>query len=159
MLYRSCTQDRLRAPGLEKETLEQQLKGPAGFGFGVCRGGRQTLRSTDSPSSSLAAGEGFSPAILKSPKSPKSWWVSDPESSLPDQLCIVVGFPRQEFELPPVQKLMQAGERVLGNGALIHVIPHLHSHQGHSDIQWPVELRRKVGNTCPKNHFRLEYSG
>lgn len=56
------------------------------------------------------------------------------QSSPPDELCIVVGFPREELELSPVQELMQAGERVLGDGALIHVIPHFHSHQGHSDI-------------------------
>lgn len=36
---------------------------------------------------------------------------------------------------------MQGGERVLGDGALVHVTPHLEAHQGHADVQSPVELK------------------
>lgn len=36
---------------------------------------------------------------------------------------------------------MQCGERILGDGTLVHVTPHLQAHQSHSDIQSPVELR------------------
>lgn len=50
-------------------------------------------------------------------------------------------FLRQQLNFPPVKELMQGGERVLGNGALVHITPYLQAHQGHSDIQSPVELR------------------
>lgn len=48
---------------------------------------------------------------------------------------------RKQLHLPPVEELMQGGEGVLGDGTLVHVAPHLQAHQGHPDVQGPVELR------------------
>lgn len=48
---------------------------------------------------------------------------------------------RQQLDLPPVEELVQGGEGVLRDGTLVHVAPHLQAHQGHADIQSPVELK------------------
>lgn len=69
----SCTQDRLRVPGLEKKHLEHLLKGSTEWFWVWC------LQEKGKPSRtqmflSLAAGEGLGPALLKSPKS----WLSNP---------------------------------------------------------------------------------
>lgn len=47
----------------------------------------------------------------------------------------------QQLHLPPVQELVQGGEGVLGDGTLVHITPHLQAHQGHTDVQSPVELQ------------------
>lgn len=54
---------------------------------------------------------------------------------------------REQFDLPPVQKLMQSGERVLSDGTLIHITPHLQTHQSHADVQSSVKLQIDTGNT------------
>ena len=61
--------------------------------------------------------------------------------ALPDELCVVMGFARQKLHLSPVQKLMQARERVLTYGAFVNISPHLHAHQHDSNVQWSVKLR------------------
>lgn len=35
---------------------------------------------------------------------------------------------------------MQGGEGVLGYGAFVYITPYFQAHQGHADIQSPVEL-------------------
>lgn len=66
----------------------------------------------------------------------------------PDELSVVVGLLRQKLDLPPVQKLVQRSEGVLCDGTLVGIAPHLQAHQGHPDIQGPVELegQKNVGN-------------
>lgn len=59
----------------------------------------------------------------------------------PDELSVVVSSLRQQLDFPPVQELVQGGERVLGDGAFIRIAPHLQPHQSHADVQGPVELR------------------
>lgn len=62
-------------------------------------------------------------------------------SDLPDKLSVVMRLLRQQLDLSPVKELMQGGERVLGDWTLVHITPHLQAHQGHADIQSPVELQ------------------
>lgn len=78
--------------------------------------------------------------------------------SPPDELCVVVGFARQELHLPPVQELVEAGERVLADGALVDVGPHFHTHQHDPDVQWPVKLseRGTSGNPIPSVSLRSD---
>lgn len=54
---------------------------------------------------------------------------------------------REQLDLPPVQELMQGGERVLSDGTLIHVTPHLQTHQSHTDVKCSVKLWIDTGNT------------
>lgn len=53
----------------------------------------------------------------------------------------------QQFDLPPVEELVQGGEGILGDGTFIRVTPHLKTHEGHPDVQGPVKLisRERVG--------------
>jgi len=62
----------------------------------------------------------------------------------PDELCVVVRFLGEELHLAPVEELVQRGERVLGHGTLVRVAPHLQAHEGHPDVQGPVELHRDI---------------
>lgn len=54
---------------------------------------------------------------------------------------------REQLDLPPVQELMQSGEWVLSDGTLIHVTPHLQTHQSYADIQSSVKLQIETANT------------
>lgn len=49
-------------------------------------------------------------------------------------------FLRQQLYFPPVQELVQRGEGILRDGTFVGVAPHLKAHQGHTDVQGPVEL-------------------
>ena len=59
----------------------------------------------------------------------------------PDELGVVVRFLGEELGFPPVQELVERGEGILRHGTLIGVAPHLQAHQGHPDVQGPVELQ------------------
>lgn len=50
---------------------------------------------------------------------------------------------RQQLYFPPVQELVQRGEGILRDGTFVGVAPHLQAHQGHADVQGPVELAVK----------------
>lgn len=52
-------------------------------------------------------------------------------------------FLRQQLYFPPVQELVQCGEGILRDGTFVRVAPHLKAHQGHADVQGPVELAVK----------------
>lgn len=54
---------------------------------------------------------------------------------------------REELDLPPVQELMQSCEGVLSDGTLVHIAPHLQTHQSHADVQGSVKLQMETGNT------------
>lgn len=54
---------------------------------------------------------------------------------------------REKLDFPPVQELMQSGEGVLSDGTLVHVAPHLQTHQSHADVQSSVKLQIERGNS------------
>lgn len=64
------------------------------------------------------------------------------------QLSVVVGFLWQQFDFPPVEELVQGGEGILGDGTFVGVAPNLQTHQGHTDVQGPVELVHIIGYLC-----------
>lgn len=59
----------------------------------------------------------------------------------PDELSVVVRLLGQQLDFPPVQELVQRGKGILRDGAFVSVTPHLQAHQGHTDVQGPVELK------------------
>lgn len=71
------------------------------------------------------------------------WYKNIPHAATfpPYELSVVVRPLGQQFDFPPVEELVQGGERILGYGAFIRIAPHLQTHQSHSDVQGPVELR------------------
>lgn len=69
------------------------------------------------------------------------------QADVPYKLSIVMRLLREQLDLPPIQELMQSGKRVLSDGTLIHVTPHLQTHQSHADVQSSVKLQIDTGNT------------
>lgn len=73
--------------------------------------------------------------------------------SSPYELSVVVWFLRQQLHFPPVEELVQSGEGILGDGTLIGVTPHLQAHEGHPDVQGPVELSTSSACHCKQRQI------
>lgn len=124
-------------PGVQRETSQQTPD--SGLGASA-----PLMRAERPPGTRPCAREGAAPArvveLEEAGALGRSFPSPEVRAGLPDKLCVVVGLARQQLHLPPVQKLVQAGEGVLADGALVDVTPHLHAHQHDADVQRPVKL-------------------